>query len=316
MFVSVNRKNPNIKTYIGTEPAEGACDNVCSISAGSLRNVNDNVGMSSKTASVNKSGFRMMALNIFSLMPHLDELRIFVSEKKPHIIGITETKIDSSIDNSDNEIDDYVVVRNNRNKYGGGVAMYIHKSVNYQLREDLIRLTIESISVQVKKGNYKPFIVTTLYRPPGKPVAYFNDIDTLFGTIDCEDKETIYLGDTDCDMLDFANNDTKYLIKLLTKYNLTQMIKSLTRTTAATKTIIDHIITNRPESVSKNGVLASGISDHDVIFLTKNMRLPKLKVPPKQLKVRNYKRFNLSAFRQDMKNVLFDEIRDVAQDAN
>ena len=84
-------------------------------------------------------------------------------------------------------------------------------------------------------------------------------------------------------MLDFANNDTKHL-NLLTKYNLIQMIKSPTRTTATTKTIIDHIITNRPESVSKNGVLASGISDHDVIFLTKNMRLPKLKVPPKQLK--------------------------------
>ena len=65
-----------------------------------------------------------------------------------------------------------------------------------------------------------------------------------------------------------------------------------------------------------NGVLASGISDHDVIFLTKNMRLPKLKVPPKQLKVRNYKRFNLSTFRQDMNNVPFDEITNVAQDAN
>ena len=186
MFVSMNRKNANIKTYIGTKPAEGACDNVCSMSAGSMSNVNDNVEMSSETTSVYKSGFRMMALNIFSLMPHLDELRIFVSEKKPHIIGITQTKIDSSIDNSDIEIDDYVVVRNDRNKYGGGVPMYIHKSVNYQLREDLLRLNIESISVQVKMGNYKPFIVTTLCRPPGKPVAYFNDIDTLFGTIDCE----------------------------------------------------------------------------------------------------------------------------------
>ena len=167
-------------------------------------------------------------------------------------------------------------------------------------------------------GNYKPFIITTLYRPPGGiPVAYFNDIDTPFGTIDCEDKEIIYLGDTNCDILDFANNDTKHLIKLLTKYNLTQMIKSPTHTTATTKTIIDHIITNRPESISKNGILAmSGVSDYDVIFLTKNMRLPKLKVPPKQLKVRNYKRFNLSAFRQDMNSVPFDEIRNVAHDAN
>ena len=67
-----------------------------------------------------------MALNLFSLMPHLDELRIFVSEQRPHIICITETKIDS--DNSDIEIDDYVVVRNDRNRHRGGVAMYIHKT--------------------------------------------------------------------------------------------------------------------------------------------------------------------------------------------
>ena len=106
-------------------------------------------------------------------------------------------------------------VRNDRDKYGRGVAMYINKSINYQLREDLFRINIESISVQVKIGNYKPFMVTTLYRPPGKPVAYFNDIDTLFGTIDSEDKETIYLGDTNCDMLDFATKDTKHLRYLL-----------------------------------------------------------------------------------------------------
>ena len=88
-----------------------------------------------------------MALNIFSLMPHLDELRILVSEQRPHIICITETKIDSTIDNSHIEIDDYVVVRNGRNRHGGGVAMYIDKTVNYKLREDLAYSEIESISI-------------------------------------------------------------------------------------------------------------------------------------------------------------------------
>ena len=67
-------------------------------------------------------------------MPHLDELRIFLNEQRPHIIGITETKLDSTIDNSHIEIDDYVVEGNDRNRHGGGVAMCIHKSVNYRLR--------------------------------------------------------------------------------------------------------------------------------------------------------------------------------------
>ena len=78
---------------------------------------------------VYNTAFKVMAMNIFSLMPHLDELRIFMNEQRPHIIGITETKINSSTDNSHIEVDDYVVERNDRNTHGGGMAMYIHKSV-------------------------------------------------------------------------------------------------------------------------------------------------------------------------------------------
>ena len=91
-------------------------------------------------------------------------------------------------------------------------------------------------------------------------------------------------------MLDLTNNDTKNLKRLLAKFNLAQLIKSPTRTTATCKTIIDHIITNRSEAVSKSGFLACGISDHDVVFMTKHMRLPKLRAPPRLLNVRNYKK--------------------------
>ena len=37
------------------------------------------------------------------------------------------------------------------------------------------------------------------------------------------------------------------------------------RTTATTKTVIDHIVTNRPEAVSKSGVLSYGISALNVV---------------------------------------------------
>ena len=35
---------------------------------------------------VHNTGFKVMALNIFFLMAHLDELRIFINEQRPHII--------------------------------------------------------------------------------------------------------------------------------------------------------------------------------------------------------------------------------------
>ena len=71
---------------------------------------------------------KIMSLDVFSLLPHIDELRIMISDKKTHIIGVNETKKYPTIDDSHVEIEDYSIVRKYRNLSGGGVALYIHKS--------------------------------------------------------------------------------------------------------------------------------------------------------------------------------------------
>ena len=50
-------------------------------------------------------GFKIMSLNIYTLLKHLDELRILVDQEMPHVIGINETKIDSSRSDTDIQID-------------------------------------------------------------------------------------------------------------------------------------------------------------------------------------------------------------------
>ena len=76
------------------------------------------------------SRFKIMSLNIFSLVPHLDELRLLVDSEKPHIMCINETKLDDSIDDDSLiQLDDDVIVRKDRNIYGGGVALYIHTKI-------------------------------------------------------------------------------------------------------------------------------------------------------------------------------------------
>ena len=61
--------------------------------------------------------FKIMSLNIFSLLPHLDELRIFVDSEKPHIICINGTKLGDSIDDSLVHIDGYAIIRKDTSKY-------------------------------------------------------------------------------------------------------------------------------------------------------------------------------------------------------
>ena len=254
--------------------------------------------------------------NIFSLMSHLDELRLMIEDKKPHIIGINETKIDQLINDSVINNEGYEVVHRDRNKFGGGVALYIHKSINFKVREDLMKYDIETISVQIKIGNYKPFIVTSIYGPPKVLADKFSEIEALVATIDNENKESIIIGDTNCNYDDPSNHYTKHLKKIISAYKLTQLINEPTRTTATSQTIIDHIITNKPDCVLDFGVIPCGISDHDIIFLIKNMRVPKLKAPSKVLDIRNYKRFDLKAFQNDIKNIPFDYMKEVSKDVN
>ena len=51
---------------------------------------------------------------------------------KPHIIGINETKLDHTVIDGEVEIDEYQMIRNDRNSFGGGVALYIHDKVPFR----------------------------------------------------------------------------------------------------------------------------------------------------------------------------------------
>ena len=44
-----------------------------------------------------------------------------------------------------------------------------------------------------------------------------------------------------------------------------------------TKTLIDHMATNRPDAISHSGVIACGISDHGMVYLNRSMRLTHIK---------------------------------------
>ena len=147
------------------------------------------------------------------------------------LVGISETKIDSAIDDSHMAIDEYDVIRKDRNSVGGGVALYVHKSVDFKRCDDLINSDIEAISAKIKIGNNKPFLVTSIYRPPGKPVANFHDIGLLVRDIDNQNIESIIMGDTNCNFMDKSNNDTKNLLKIMNNYNLKQVIHDYTRVT-------------------------------------------------------------------------------------
>ena len=58
-------------------------------------------------------------------------------------------------------------------------------------------------------------------------------------------------------------------------HSLPQVITRPARVTGQTTTIIDYILTNLPDKVSQSRVIDYGLSDHDLIYSTKKISLPK-----------------------------------------
>jgi len=77
----------------------------------------------------------------------------------------------------------------------------------------------------------------------------------MLGTAVAEGKETIIMGDTNCDFL--KRNDHKYVKNTLSSFGLEQQIKDPTRITPQSSTLIDIIATTHPEYVKSSIVLGS-----------------------------------------------------------
>ena len=63
-----------------------------------------------------------------------------------------------------------------------------------------------------------------------------------------------------------ASNDGNNCLQFCTMFDLTQIIKSPTRITCSSTSLIDHILASFPERISQEGLINVGLSDHQLIY--------------------------------------------------
>ena len=134
------------------------------VSTTKIKDLGSELGKENTPHSVTNK-LKIMSLNVSLLLPHIS------------LCGRSENTLsDPTIDDSYVEIEDDSIVRNDWNLSGGGIALYVHKSLNFKICHELMSPELEAIAAKIKAGNYKPFIITSLYRPPDRPVFYFDSI--------------------------------------------------------------------------------------------------------------------------------------------
>jgi hypothetical protein len=127
---------------------------------------------------------------------------------------------------------------------------------------------VQAIKFSINMKYLKPIIIISIYRVADTPTSFIKQLEAE--TLQSNDKEMFILGDLNIDQLSPNENQLKPLI---TSLGLHQLIKTPTRVTDKTKTLIDLIITNSPHCHAKNtGVIRCGLSDHDIVFAVRKVK--------------------------------------------
>ena len=110
-------------------------------------------------------GLHLIHLNINSLLPKIDVLGDIAKRTKAAVIGILESKLDSTVLDPEIYIENYEILCFDRNQHGG-VACYIRID-SYKLNSLLPNET-ENITFDI----LMPITVGIIYRPPNQSTFF------------------------------------------------------------------------------------------------------------------------------------------------
>ena len=236
---------------------------------------------------------------IVSLPEHLDQLRLRMQPQFLDLLALSETRLYDTLTDFDVSIEGYEIIRRDRNRGGGGVAMYIRNSIDHKIRTDLSDHDLEFLCVEIRITGAKPFLLSNWYRPPNTCIELFEKFENLWRKIEEENIESNIIGDLNCDMsASTQNNETRHLNELCESYQYTQLINEPTRITPNSRSLIDIFLTDEPEKFALSGVSHIGTSDHSLIYVSQKQRSPKSL--PRVTNARQYKCFVLENFLCDI----------------
>lgn len=131
-----------------------------------------------------------------------------------------------------------------------------------------------------------------MYRHPKALAMTYDYIEDVFRFMCLRKKPLFILGDFNENLI---LKDNK-LSKMIKNNKLTQIVDQPTRITATTATLLDLIITNKPNLILSHDVVPETVADHDLISVTLNISKPKRKPVTRTFRhLSNYSGFNFAS---------------------
>ncbi len=138
-------------------------------------------------------GLKVAHIKVHRLFPKIDEIRFLLINTKIDILCISEAWLYDTITDSQVKLDDYIIERNDRNRHGGGVPIYIKHDLNNTLRDDL-DMDIGCLWLQYKLFSDFLMLLCCLYRPPSVSSDYYDNMLDMFDKSLLENNDIVIIG--------------------------------------------------------------------------------------------------------------------------
>ena len=129
-------------------------------------------------------GFIVEHINITTLPKYIDQLRMYLIHQPFHVLSINETRLNENISDDSVKICGYEIFRKDRNREGGGVALYIKTALNANVRLDLVPDGLEAVCVEIQRLKSKPLLIGTWYRPPNSAIEMMDKFELFVRSLE------------------------------------------------------------------------------------------------------------------------------------
>ena len=196
----------------------------------------------------------------------IDYLRCSVRvNTAPDVIYQTETKLSNKIDSSEIALPSYDVIRRDRNRWGGSVAIYWRSSLRAHVLE-LLSNSAANIECYVIEADLKQNCnvrIYCVYRSPSTRLPEWESaLSYMLDDLSLDRKPLILTGDFNVNLV----HDSSFADRMKTDHHLSQPVNELTRITKNSATLIDHIYCSHNSMIYFSGVTNIHLSDHHLTF--------------------------------------------------
>ena len=239
-------------------------------------------------------------LNVNSIRNKFHEIKELIKENF-NIFLVSETKIDESFPCDMFRIDGFSSYRLDRDRFGGGLLLYVDENLPSKIikQENLY----EGLFVEVILDKQK-WLIGCTYNPHVQHISeHLKYLQESIDRFSYKYARFLLLGDLNCEL------DKKDLNEFCQNLNLRALIDLPTCfKNIENPTCIDHMLTNFPECFLEASTVETSISDfHKTTFaIFKNNSF--IKLPPKKITYRCYKKFNKDNFNLTLTRILSETL--------